>query len=78
LRSALAERDYVIATFKQNEDSFPSQRLVSEVSLFAQFAESITRRLTNAQVISHYERRNLEASAQRFATIAPLNTRSSK
>jgi hypothetical protein len=73
LRAALSDRDSIISKLKQNEDNFPTSRLSSEISLFAQFAESTARRLTDAQIVSHHERRNLEASAQRFATISSLD-----
>jgi hypothetical protein len=51
---------------------FPAARLQSEIWLFAQFAETTARRLADAQAVSYAERRTLESSAQRFASIAAL------
>jgi chromosome segregation ATPase len=72
LRAALADRDSLIATLKQNQECFPSSCLSTEISIFAEFAESTAQRLVDAQVLTQHERQNLAASADRFAAIVSL------
>jgi chromosome segregation ATPase len=78
LRAALSERDRVVSDLKRNQDSFPSNRLSSEISIFATFTQSLLRQLTDARVLSPQDRKTLESSVGRFASLAQTDPPATK
>jgi hypothetical protein len=60
----------LIAELKQNQKSFSTDRLSSEISTFAQVTQSILKQLNDAQVLTANDRRALESSIQKLSSIS--------
>jgi chromosome segregation ATPase len=78
LRSILAQKDLLISTLRQAEDSYPAAHLGTEVSSFAHFAEETLHKLTDAEVLTAKEQPVLDASVRRFSSISSSANQKSK